>query len=208
MRGTKISHVMVKRFLKHEKIYSELIINQELLGDEENILNLRNDLIGFSSLIDKELPQQEKDREKEENELQVKIKELSSDWVEDDLISFDTSLTMIAEVEKFAKDCQALSDYTQKTGIKKYSALIQGIALGVSSLGLFFENIFERFISLSMGAIAILLWNLWISKEPLGEKSNLKEVEFNSKWEEFKIKYNFPEFKATISFKFSIIFFK
>ena len=122
----------------------------------------------------------------------MKIKELSSDWVEDDLISFDTSLTMIAEVEKFAKDCQALSDYTQKTGIKKYSALIQGIALGVSSLGLFFENIFERFISLSMGAIAILLWNLWISKEPLGEKSNLKEVEFNSKWEEFKIKYNFP----------------
>jgi len=182
-----------KKFLKHEKIYSELIINQELLGDEENILNLRNDLIGFSSLIDKELPQQEKDREKEENELQVKIKELSSDWVEDDLISFDTSLTMIAEVEKFAKDCQALSDYTQKTGIKKYSALIQGIALGVSSLGLFFENIFERFISLSMGAIAILLWNLWISKEPLGEKSNLKEVEFNSKWEEFKIKYNFPQ---------------
>ena len=181
-----------KKFLKHEKAYSELIINQELLDDEKNILNLRNDLIGFSSLVDEELPQQEKDREKEENELQVKIKELSNDWVEDDLISFDTSLTMIAEVEKFAKDRQALSDYTQKTGIKKYSALIQGIALGVSSLGLFFENIFERFISLSMGAIAILLWNLWISKEPLGEKSNLKEVEFNSKWEEFKIKYNFP----------------
>ena len=181
-----------EKFLKQEKVYSELIVNQELLDDEENILNLRNDLKGFSSLVDEELPRQEKDREKEENELQVKIKELSNDWVEGDLISFDTSLTMTAEVEKFAKDRQALSNHTQKTGIKKYSVLIQGIALGAGSLGLFFENIFERFISLSMGAIAILLWNLWISKEPLAEKSNLKEVEFNSKWEEFKIKYNFP----------------
>ena len=178
------------KFLKNQKDYDELSVNQEILDDEDKIIALRNDLKEFESLL-VQLSEKKKYLEVNSNQLQEKIQELSNDWAEKDLISFDSSLSISEEVKRFAKNVEFSRNNLQES-TRKYSVFIQVAALSIAGLGMFFEDVFERFLSISLGAIGILMWNFWISKKSIKQKTNFNQIELNTKWEEFKTKYHFP----------------
>ena len=179
-------------FNEYESISSELIDMEEILQDEEHVESLRDDLKGFRGDV-KNLNFIKEKRNSNERQLEGQIKELNNEWTEKDLVAFDSSETMTEQVKKILEGSEALDSNNQGSlELNRYYYWILAGFLGLASLGVFFENIIERFVVLLTSGISILLLNVWSSKKSQSSKNVSAQLSFKFKWEELKKENIFP----------------
>ena len=179
-------------FNEYENLSATLIDREEILQDEGHVESLRDDLKGFRSDV-KNLNFIKEKKNSNERQLEGQIKELNNEWTENDLVGFDSSETMIEQVKKSLEASEALDSNNQgNIELSRYHYWILAGFLSLASLGLFFENVIERFVVLLISGISILLLNIWSSKKSRSGKNVSAQSEFKFKWEEFKKDNSFP----------------
>ena len=149
-----------KSFNEYKDLSSELIHMEEILQDEGDVESLRDDLKSFNENV-KQLNDFKEKKNLMEHQLEIQIKELNYRWTENDLVLFDSSETMLEQVNKIVESSEALDSRDQGNAkLSKYYYWILAGLFGVASLGLFFESVIERVVLFLIGGISILLFNI------------------------------------------------